>query len=156
MIKNSKPKVDYMLTFITFMDIKESSVMFVNKVFFIQVNWHRIKKSVHENRNHKCKSCENTFSYSGVMKRHINSVHNGLKDHKYDSCGKEFSQARDLKRHINSVHNGQKDHKCNSCEKSFSQAGTLKIHINAVHKDHKYASSGKAFSQARTLKKHIN
>ena len=35
----------------------------------------------------------------------------GQKDHKCDSCGKAFSQARDLKKHIDSVHNGIKDHK---------------------------------------------
>ena len=29
---------------------------------------------------------------------------------------KSFSQSGDLNRHINSVHNGQKDHKCDSCK----------------------------------------
>ena len=58
----------------------------------------------------KCDSCGKTFSQSGVLKRHFNSVHNGQKDHKCDSCGKAFSQVSHLKTHINSVHDDQKDH----------------------------------------------
>ena len=57
-------------------------------------------------KNHKCDSCEKAFSQSGVLKIHINSVHNGKKDHKCDLCEKSFSHAGSLKRHINSVHNG--------------------------------------------------
>ena len=36
----------------------------------------------------------------------------GQKVHKCDSCGKTYSQASILKKHINAVHNGIKDHKC--------------------------------------------
>ena len=68
------------------------------------------------------------------MKRHINSVHNGQKDHKCNSCEKSFSEAHNLNVHIK-VHNGQKDHKCDLCEKSFSTSGYLKKHINVQHNE---------------------
>ena len=51
---------------------------------------------------------------------------------KCDSCGKSFSQARILKKHIDTVHNGLKDHKCDSCGKAFSDAQYLKTHMNSV------------------------
>ena len=79
-----------------------------------------------------CNICHKVFILKNLMS-HINSVHNGQKDHKCDSCEKSFSSSGYLKKHINSVHNGQKDHKCDSCGKVFSQAGDLKAHINAVH-----------------------
>ena len=44
-----------------------------------------------------CEYCKKLFSKSGILKLHINSVHNGQKDHKCDSCGKAFSQAGNLK-----------------------------------------------------------
>ena len=47
---------------------------------------------------------------------------------------KVISWSKLLEKHINSVHNGQKDHKCVTCGKQFSQAGTLKKHINSVYK----------------------
>ena len=71
------------------------------------------------------------------MKRHINSIHNKQKDHKCDTCEKTFSQAGYLKTHINSVHNGIKDHDCDSCGKAFSLAHNLKKHINVVHNGQK-------------------
>ena len=43
-------------------------------------------------------------------------VHNRQKERQCDSCGKSFTIAGILKTHINSVHNGQKDHKRDSCE----------------------------------------
>ena len=111
------------------------------------------------NKIDTCEYCKKSFSKSGDLKTHINSVHNGQKDHKCVSCGKSFSQAHNLKTHINAVHNGQKNHKCDSCGKTSSSAGDLKKHINAVHngqKDHKCDSCEKTFSQVRNLKKHIN
>ena len=48
----------------------------------------------------------------GTLKKHINSVHEGLKNHKCNLCDKAFSQPSDLKFHI---HEGQKNHKCDLC-----------------------------------------
>ena len=55
-------------------------------------------------KNHKCDSCEKSFSHAGTLKTHINSVHKGQKDHKCDICGKAFSESGKLKRHNNSIH----------------------------------------------------
>ena len=37
-----------------------------------------------DKKNHKCDTCEKSFSHAHNLKTHINTVHNGQKDHKYD------------------------------------------------------------------------
>ena len=41
---------------------------------------------------HKCKFCYKNFSRPFVLKQHIKSVHDQLKDYKCDLCGKYFSR----------------------------------------------------------------
>ena len=77
----------------------------------------------------KKENCENVFKTKFTHKQ-INSVH---KNHKCESCDKSFSQARYLKKHIYTVHEGHKDHKCEFCHRSFTRATTLKNHIFIVH-----------------------
>ena len=64
-----------------------------------------------------------------TLKKNVNII---LTDYKYESCNKFFFIPQMLKKHINSVHNGQKDHKCDCCGKSFAERGKLKVHINSV------------------------
>ena len=56
-----------------------------------------------------------------------------MEDHKCESCGKSFARVENLKRHVKTVHEGVKDHKYDSCGKSFSQAGILKKHVEINH-----------------------
>jgi len=44
-----------------------------------------------------------------VLKKHIQTVHEGHRDYECDSCGKSFSESGNLKRHIHTVHEGHKD-----------------------------------------------
>ena len=69
--------------------------------------------------HHKCKLCNRTFSQSGTLRRHIKTVHGGVKSHNCETCGKSFSRAANLKKHISAVHEGTKDHKCHICFKEF-------------------------------------
>ena len=61
------------------------------------------------NKNYKCKFCENVFGQSGSLKDHIVNVHQlqitGGYKCDYDRCEKSFSKAGDLKIHKKSAHN---------------------------------------------------
>ena len=61
-------------------------------------------KTVHGGKYFNCKSCGKSFSQAGYLKKHIHTVHEGLKDHKCEFCGKSFSEAGTLKKHIQTVH----------------------------------------------------
>ena len=67
------------------------------------------------------------------LRRHILSVHDGVKSHECDFCGKAFSEAGKLKKHINNVHYGLKNHMCGYCGNAFSDSGKLRLHIKTVH-----------------------
>ena len=43
-------------------------------------------------------------------------------------CNKEFSKNRNLKRHIASLHEGVKNFKCELCSKAFSRPDILRYH----------------------------
>ena len=45
-----------------------------------------------------------------------------------DQCGKEFTRSHDLKRHVQSLHSGVKEFTCDKCEKSFATRDILRRH----------------------------
>ena len=96
-----------------------------------------------------------SFCQLGDFKRHINNVHERLKNHKCDLCDKNFGYSQTLKRHIESVYERMKKHKCKLCEKAFSQVADLKRHINSVHerlRNHKCNQCGRVFNQEWILR----
>ena len=50
-------------------------------------------------------------------------------------CEKSFPKPRLLKRHVDSVHEGIKNFKCNFCEKAYSRSDHLKRHVQSVHQN---------------------
>ena len=54
-------------------------------------------------------------------------------DHKCDSCEQTFSQKSNLKRHIATIHETKREFSCDVCGKDFSSNSNLKIHIQEVH-----------------------
>ena len=105
-----------------------------------------------------CRFCRKFFNRKRDLKRHIKTVHEGIKDHHCSFCEKSFSRADRLNSHVKLVHEGMKDHVCSHCKNWFTTAQSLKIHVKAVHegiKEHLCNSCGKGFSDARDLKRHV-
>ena len=105
-------------------------------------------------RNHWCMSCGKSFTRLEHLRRHVTTVHEGVKDNtlslsKFSSqpnstnnirgrkicgrCDDSFSTLWHLKRHIQTVHENQRDQKCAFCGKSFSRSEHLKRHIIRLH-----------------------
>ena len=55
-----------------------------------------------------CPHCEKTFSNDYKVKRHIETVHEGIKHWQCSVCPKRFYEKKDLGRHIRGVHMGEK------------------------------------------------
>ena len=55
-----------------------------------------------------CPHCEKSFSNDYKVKRHIETVHEGIKHWQCSVCPKKFYEKKDLGRHIKGVHLGEK------------------------------------------------
>ena len=55
-------------------------------------------------KKHKCQQCEYTSHWATCIKRHISSVHEGLKPILCALCGARFSTKKTMKNHIESIH----------------------------------------------------
>lgn len=51
------------------------------------------------------------------------------KSAKCEQCDKIFSRQKDLRRHISTVHDGVKKHKCEKCDKGFTTKHALTYHL---------------------------
>jgi len=58
--------------------------------------------------NGVCPHCDKTFSNDYKVKRHIETVHEGVKHWQCSICPKKFYEKKDLGRHIRGVHMGEK------------------------------------------------
>ena len=70
-----------------------------------------LKKHCKGKKDHRCDSCDKSFSRLYTLEKHLHTVHDGFNDHKCEFCGKSFTQAPSLKKHICKIHNGHKNHK---------------------------------------------
>ena len=46
--------------------------------------------------------CDKSFAESGGLKKHVNSVHNGLKNHECVFCEKLYARSHEMKKHVQS------------------------------------------------------
>ena len=111
-----------------------------------------------EKKSHCCLLCNASFDRSGLLKRHVESVHEEKQPaHMCSVCDKSFSAKDKLKRHTNSVHMEKKPHKCPICDKSYDRNDTLKKHKKLVHeevKSHKCSVCEKSYAEKTALSRH--
>ena len=92
----------------------------------------------HNENDHpyQCEICDKRFSRNWSLKKHVKTVHEGVKNHQCRICNKSFGTLSNLKRHLKSVHEKKKDFQCNLCNKTFSRKINLMNHKIEVHKIH--------------------
>ena len=81
----------------------------------------------------QCHICEKEFAWSDYVKRHIRTVHEGVKPHACQQCEKTFAHKELLRSHCMSFHDELKPHCCHVCEKRFNKAYRLKSHFKSKH-----------------------
>ena len=62
--------------------------------------------------SNKCKICHKSFTRGKSLKRHITSIHEGIKPFKCDTCEVSFGQKSNLDRHIAFAHEGWNVQNC--------------------------------------------
>ena len=97
------------------------------------------------------------------MKRHISTIHEGLKivpkrQHPCDICGKSYSARNKLGYHIKAVHKKLKPFECPECSRAFGVLSHMRAHIANVHEGKKPFNClicDKAFARKTTLNLHV-
>ena len=84
-------------------------------------------------KNHKCDLCGKAFHVPSLLKRHIESVHEGIR-HNCEFCDKSFCQLATLKVHMKTNHTEEiTNYECQHCSKEFCIESGLADHILTVH-----------------------
>jgi hypothetical protein len=102
-----------------------------------------------------CYICAVKLKSKYYLERHIEAVHNNVKNFVYYICTTKFSFKFHLQRHIETVHGKINDFKCNICTRHF---GFNYHHIRTVHENSKNFECSffnKNFGQKSDLLRHI-
>ena len=94
------------------------------KYFYQLTNHISVKHKKVKLELHKCDFCEATRKIYEIMKRHVETIHEGIRKFKCDLCDKAYGKKAILKEHIESIHSGKR-FQCENCEKSFKNAHGL-------------------------------
>ena len=89
--------------------------------------------TIHEGvKPFKCKICEDRFADKSGMNRHVKSAHEGKK-FECQLCYKLFSAKYTLNGHILSVHEKKTPYKCMHCEKEFAYKKKFNLHVKKLY-----------------------
>ena len=110
--------------------------------------------------NIQCDKCEKFFIRKYSLKRHIKTIHFGVKDYECE-CGKKFVSKDQLTRHNISKHTREKPIKCEKgCEKSYSTKMARNYHYKTFHENKRfscnYLGCNREFSSLRNLRIHCS
>ena len=89
----------------------------------------KVKKPVEKT---ECPICKAIFDKTH-LKRHLRTVHEGIRDYKCEHCGKEFTEKKGLVCHTKRVHDNIRDEQCKHCGKCFFSKECLYRHIKNIH-----------------------
>ena len=82
----------------------------------------------------ECPFCKTLYSTKKSLKRHVLSVHEGVKPHKCTICEARYISPCFLKSHMLSAHQSDKPYKCELCKAKFKIQPHLNKHMKNVHK----------------------
>ena len=94
-----------------------------DKIFFSNTNLKRHTQSVHEGVKFPCKQCPEVYSFQCALRRHMKNYHGGLVDQPMD--------IRDFSPDVTKF-------QCDKCDKIFCSKSSLKRHTQSVHEGVKF------------------
>ncbi|KXJ05435.1 Zinc finger protein 142, partial [Exaiptasia diaphana] len=106
--------------------------------FPVQVGFgHQVKNSA-SNSKQQCHLCHKFLADKYKLKRHIEGVHEKVRNFECQICGDKFQLADQLKQHTNRIHNPNRhritrEFKCNECGQVFNSVALLKAHQETQH-----------------------
>ena len=96
----------------------------------------RRRAVVNVKSKYECEQCHKTYSGTGALYNHKQSVHEGVK-YACDQCNSQFTVQGSLTQHIQSKHEGVK-YACDQCNYQATQHCNLRTHIQSKHDYIKY------------------
>jgi len=89
----------------------------------------RLKKC-NENK-YPCDKCNYIASNVSDLKKHVKSIHEGVK-YPCNQCSSKFTDQSSLRQHIRSIHEGV-HYACDQCSSKFTKMFKLKQHLKSKH-----------------------
>ena len=86
----------------------------------------------------RCDICQQLFVFAWLLKRHIKTVHEGLR-YSCDQCEFKATQQGTVNGHIQSIHKGIR-YACDKCEYMSTREGNLNLHKKTKHGLHSLVS----------------
>ncbi|CAH1975580.1 unnamed protein product [Acanthoscelides obtectus] len=137
--------------------IKNHKCTICSKAFFTKFRLMTHAKMHTSDTPFECKDCFKLFKYQSSLKRHVGSVHKGLKPFKCEICGKDF-YTQNVKDDHESIQRGVRQYDCYICNSKFSSYSEHFCH-EAMHKVQSDKTSTKHFkligTQTLAVKKKI-
>lgn len=117
-------------------------------------NPHKRKINLFDNTDHQCKFCKKTLSGAYELERHVQILHEGIRDYNCRYCGKTYGSPGNLTRHLNAKHDGGEPFLnelkpdsmlssvmntlsnakvCHMCNKEFTNKTQLRTHLSIYH-----------------------
>ena len=106
--------------------IKNTDASFSNRQFLSNSSLHKTS-----DETFNCKQCPSHFNQLKHLKRHIESIHEGVK-YECKQCDHLFTRKDILKTHIQSIHEGAK-YACDQCDYQARWRADIQRHKRAKH-----------------------
>lgn len=103
-----------------------------------------------------CEQCGHCFAQSADLRKHLRTVHEGLRPFQCDLCEKSFGEKGNLRKHRRSVHLNERPFSCPTCSAAFAFKDGLARHVKLVHDNARPFSCrcGASYKQVSQLRRH--